>query len=166
MQPFTSADGRFSVLFPGTPQQSPIPINLKNGETATLYRFACADNGTVYVVAYINYPADYVNGYPADSAISDPQVRLQAVEKGDAAGNTLFRDQAIDLDGVPGRDYTFTGSFADGSSRIRNVHEYLAGNRLYTLTVLSPPIPLKGDTAAHADQFMNSFRILDNPPRP
>ena len=158
-QPFTFADGRFSVLFPGTPTQSSQPVQLKNGETATLYVFSVtAENGnTGYAVKYINYPADYVNGYPADYAISDPQVRLQAAEKGDAAGKTLFKDQAIDLDGVPGRDYAIM--LPDGSSC--TVHEYLAGNRLYQLIAWTAKDYLPNDQGY---QFLHSFRIWGNPP--
>jgi hypothetical protein len=154
MQPFTSAYARFSVLFPGTPTKSSQPVQLKNGETVTLYVFSVtAENGnTGYAVKYINYPADYMNGYPADYAISDPQVRLQAAEKGDATGKTLFRDQAIDLDGVPGRDYAIM--LPDGSSC--TVHEYLAGNRLYQLLAWTAKDYLPNDQGY---QFLHSFRI-------
>ena len=154
MQPFTSDVGHFSVRFPATPQQSSQLLQAKNGETATLYTLgASADNGnTEYIVKFINYPADYVNGYPAEQAISDPQVRLQAAEKGDAAGKTLFRDQAIELDGVPGRDYAIM--LPDGSSC--TVHEYLAGNRLYQLFACTAKDYLPND---QGHQFLHSFRI-------
>ena len=150
-KPFTYADGRFSVLFPSTPQQSSQTIHLESGETTMAYRFASADNGTSYFVTYADYRPDVVG--------PSPQVFLQGNENFAVNGKRLLTDAAINLDGVPGRAFTFTGSYADGSSRSCNVHAFLAGNRLYTLTVLSPPIPLKGDTATQADQFMNSFRI-------
>jgi hypothetical protein len=120
------------------------------------YRLACADNGTSYFVSYADYPPDVVG--------PSPQAFLQGDENVSVNGKTLLTDAAINLDGAPGRAFTFTCSYADGSIRSCNVHAFLAGTRLYTLTVLSPPIPLKGDTASQADQFMNSFRILDNPP--
>jgi hypothetical protein len=119
------------------------------------YRFASADNGTSYFVTYADYRPDVVG--------PSPQVFLQGNENFAVNGKRLLTDAAINLDGVPGRAFTFTGSYADGSSRSCNVHAFLAGTRLYTLTVLSPPIPLKGDTATQADLFMNSFRILDMP---
>ena len=154
-QSFTSADARFSVLFPSTPQQSLQTIHLESGETTMAYRFASADNGTSYFVTYADYRPDVVG--------PSPQVFLQGNENFAVNGKRLLTDAAINLDGVPGRAFTFTGSYADGSSRSCNVHAFLAGTRLYTLTVLSPPIPLKGDTATQADLFMNSFRILDMP---
>jgi len=155
-QPFTFADGRFSVLFPGTPQQSSQTIHVESGERTIAYRFTSADNGTSYFVTYADYRPDVVG--------PSPQVFLQGNENFAVNGKRLLTDAAINLDGVPGRAFTFTGSYADGSSRSCNVHEFLAGTRLYTLTVLSPPIPLKGDTATQADQFVNSFRIWGNPP--
>jgi len=122
------------------------------------YHFASGDNGTSFIVAYEDYPPDVVG--------PSPQAFLQENENFKVNGKTLLTDAAGYLNGAPGRAFTFTGAYADGSSRSCNVHEFLAGTRLYTLTVLSPPIPLKGDTATQADQFLNSFRILDNPPRP
>ena len=122
------------------------------------YNFDSFDNGTSYLVTYIDYAPDVVG--------PSPQAFLQRDEDFKVNGKTLLTDAAGYLNGAPGRAFTFTGVYADGSSRSCNVHEFLAGTRLYTLTVLSPPIPLKGDTATQADQFMNSFRILDNPPQP
>lgn len=161
MQPFTSADARFSVLFPGTPTQSSQPLHMTDGETVTLYLFSVtAENGnTSYAVKYINYPPDYVNAYPAEDAVSDPQVRLQAVEKGAAAGKTLFRDDTADLNGVPGRRYAIM--LRDGSSC--TVHEYLTGNRLYQLYACSAKDYVPNDQGY---QFLHSFRILDNPTQP
>jgi hypothetical protein len=148
MQPFTSANGRFSVLFRGTPQQSSQTVHLENSETTMQYRFACADNGTSYFVTYADYPPDVVG--------PSPQAFLQGDENVSVNGKTLLTDAAINLDGAPGRAFTFTCSYADGSIRSCNVHAFLAGTRLYTLMVVAQ----KGDTATQADQFMNSFRIF------
>ena len=98
MQPFTSANGRFSVLFHAIPQQFPQPIHLKNGKTGTVYVFyARADNNkTGDYVTYTDYSPD-------DIASASPQVLLQRAEKGFLARKTLLSEQVIDLDGVPGR---------------------------------------------------------------
>lgn len=146
MQPFTSVDGRFSAFFPGAPTQSAQPIQLKNGDTSTLYEFAAtADNGnTSYIVLYNDYSPDVV----ADGA----QAFLQRTESGAVAGKTLLTDSAINLRGVPGRAYTVT----DSSGYNYTVHEFLAGTRLYQLIVATA----KGSTATQVNQFMNSFIIL------
>ncbi|MGO8719638.1 MAG: hypothetical protein ACLQMO_10505 [Acidobacteriaceae bacterium] len=150
MQPFTFADGRFSVLFHGTPQQSSQTVHLENGETTMQYEFsASVDNGnTGYVVQY----ADYAPGFIGAS----PQAFLQGSENSAVADKTLLSDQVIDLDGVPGRAYTATDS--DGINY--TIHDFLAGTRFYQVIAAAR----KGYTATQANQFMNSFRILDNPP--
>ena len=146
LQPFTSSDGRFSVFFPGTPTLSSQPMQLKNSESTTLYEFsASADNGNAsYIVMYNDYSPDVL----ADS----PQTLLQRTENGAVAGKTLLGDQAIDLNGIPGRAYTAT----DANGYNYSVHEFLAGTRFYQLIVTTS----KGYTATQLDQFMNSFIIL------
>ena len=148
MQPFTSTEGRFSVLFPGAPRQASQPVHWKNGETGTIHDFiATADNGkTGYVVGYTDSAPDVV----AEGA----QAHLQRTENGFIAGKTLLSDKVIDLDGVSGRAFTA----ADSRSNYI-VREFVAGTRFYRLTVITP----KGYTATQADQFTDSFRILDMP---
>ncbi|MGB6686834.1 MAG: PH domain-containing protein [Terracidiphilus sp.] len=144
MQPFTSTNGRFSVLFPTVPQQSTRPFQ-KNGKTATLYDFvATADYGNIgYIVGYSDFAPDAFDA-------ASPQILLQGTESGFVAGKSLLSDQIIDLHGIPGRAYT-----AADSEYNYNVHDFLAGTRLYRLLVSTR----KGYTAPKGDQFMNSFRI-------
>jgi hypothetical protein len=146
MQPYTSSDGRFSILFPGAPSVSSESLTLKNGETVTLNEFSAEDdNGnSSYIVMYNDYAADVVS----DGA----QALLQRTEGGAVAGKTRLSDEVIDLHGVPGRAYTAVDS--DGFSY--SVHEFLAGTRFYQLIATTT----KGHTAAHLDQFMNSFNIM------
>lgn len=146
MQTFTSTDGRFSILFPGTPQQTSQVVNLKNGDSTTIYQFSAeADSGnTSYIVMYNDYSAAVV----ADS----PQALLERTRDGAVAGKTLLTDVVIDLNGVPGRAYTAV----DPDGYNYEVHEYLAGTRFYQLIITTS----KGFTATQAGAFMNSFRIL------
>ena len=155
MQPFTSSNGRFSVLFHAIPQQFPQPINLKNGKTGTVYVFyARADNDkTGDYVTYTDYSPDII-------ASASPQVLLQKAEKSFVAGKTLLSEQVIDLDGVPGRAYTAT----DSDGNFYTAHEFLAGTRIYQVFVLTT----KSNFPSGQDngQFLNSFIILGNPPHP
>lgn len=146
MQPFTSMDGRFSAFFPGAPTQTSQSIQLKNGETTTLYQFSAntGNNNTSYIVMY--------NDYAPDVVAVGPEVLLQRTENGAVAGKTLLSDQVINLRGVPGRAYTAT----DSNGYNYTVHEFLAGTRLYQLIVTTT----KGSTATQLDAFMNSFIIL------
>lgn len=146
MQSFRSDAGHFTAVFPGTPTQSSEVINLKNGETTTLYEFAAeSDNGnTSYIVMYNDYQPDVVG--------TDPQALLQRTRDGAVAGKTMLSDVVINLNGVPGRAYTAEDS--DGWHY--EVHEFLAGARFYQLIVTTA----KGHTASQIDAFMSSFHIL------
>ncbi len=150
-QPFTSTDGRFSVLFPGTPQQSSQPSNGANDEEnpgmGTVYMFSAnAENSNIsYTVSYSDVVPDLVK-------VLSPQGLMYKEEEFLNAGTTVISEQNIDLNGVPGHAWTDTVSDGINASN----REFLAGNRLYTLMVVAQ----KGYTASHADQFMNSFRIF------
>lgn len=155
IQAFTSANGRFSVMFHAIPQQFPQPIHLKNGKTGTAYVFyARADNDkTGDYVTYTDYSPDVI-------ASASPQVLLQKAENAFVAGKTLLSEQVIDLDGIPGRAYTAT----DADGNFYTAHEFLAGTRIYQVLALTT----KSNFPSGQDngQFLNSFRILGNPPQP
>jgi hypothetical protein len=143
MQPFTSVDGRFSVLFPGTPQQSSEQIHLEGGKVLIAQMFsATTDNGNIsYNLWYFDFPTTL-----------SPQVALQRVEKAEVADRTLVKDKPIDLDGVPGR--SFVAFDSNGTAHV--VHEFLAGNRMYEMEVIT----MSGLLAIHTGPFQNSFRIF------
>lgn len=155
IEPFTSANGHFSVMFHAIPQQFPQPIHLKNGKTGTVYVFyARADNNkTGDYVTYTDYSPDVI-------ASASPQVVLQRAEKSFVADKTLLSEQVIDLDGIPGRAYTAT----DSDGNFYTAHEFLAGTRIYQVLVLTT----KSNFPSGQDngQFLNSFKVLGNPPRP
>ncbi len=145
MQLYTSADGRFSVLFPGAPTLSTETVSLKNGEKVLLYEVSAESDGgnTSYIVMYNDYQADVITGPPQDL--------LKRTRDGAVAGKTLLSDTEIELGGVPGRAYTATDTDGWGY----DVHEFLSGVRFYQLIITTT----KGHTATQRDQFMNSFSI-------
>jgi len=144
-RPYTSADGRYSVQFPGTPSESSSQISLGTSGSTTLYQ-ANLDQGSVsYLVAWCDYPAGYLESDP-QTALAGFRDNIVKAEKG-----TLASDDAIDLNGVPGRAFSFTGQ--DGSTY--SVHDFLSGQRLYQVVVTAG----SGSTAAGADEFLNSFRV-------
>jgi predicted Zn-dependent protease len=67
-----------------------------------------------------------------------------------AKGKTLLSDKAIDLNGIPGREYKASDDQYNYTARV-----FLQGSRLYTLYVVSS----KGTTATQASQFLDSFQI-------
>ncbi len=143
-QPFISAVGRFSAIFPGEPTHSSKPLALSDTDTVTLHNFQSTGNGIVYLIAYNDFPAKYL--------AADAQSILTSVRDGSVGSGKLIRDEVTDLNGVPGRSYSFTG--ADGNTYV--VREFLKGLRLYQLFVIAGA----GASPAVADDFMNSFLIL------
>lgn len=146
---FTSAEGRFSLELPGTPQQAAKPLTLQGGGASTLHQFwVDLDNDNItYMVIYNDYPADY--------ASASPQELLQTMRDGVVREKTLTSDVPMELFGVPGR--AFTALDKDGWQYA--VHQFLDGTRLYQLIVVNN----KDHPAARTEQFMNSFRIVTNP---
>lgn len=145
MQTFTSQEGRFSVLLPGTPQQKSQQIALQGGASSTLHQFWVELQGgkVTYMVMY--------NDYPPQVTSQGAQAVLAKVRDGAAKGKTLTSDASIEVNGVPGRAFTLT----DSNGWNYSIHQFLAGQRLYQLIVVSN----KAHPAQLTDQFMNSFRI-------
>jgi hypothetical protein len=96
-------------------------------------------------VAYCDYPSGFLESDP-QTALAGFRDNLVKAEKG-----TLTSDDAIDLNGVPGRAFAFTGQ----GGTTYSAHDFLSGQRLYQVVVIMG----SGSTAAGADDFLNSFRI-------
>jgi hypothetical protein len=144
-QPYTSSDGHYSIQFSAAPTESSSSINLANGGTTTLYQSILDQGGVEFLVAYCDYPAGYLDSDP-QTALASFRDSIVKSEKG-----TISDDEAIDLSGVPGRAFSFTGQ--DGTAY--TVRDYLSGQRLYQIIVTAS----SGSTASGVDDFLNSFRI-------
>ncbi len=145
-QPYTSTAGRFSVLFPGPPTQNARPLRLSDTVSVTMHQFQCEEGNSSYLVMYNDYPEQYVAG--------EPQTLLERVRDGIASATkaTLNSDQPVDLNGVPGRLLKLT----DQLGSTYTVLDLLDGQRLYQVIVTVGA----GSPANHAEDFLNSFRIL------
>ncbi len=145
MQPYTSGDGRFTVSFPqGEVQQSTDAIPYADGTKGTMYEFSVslASGNIAYMVMYNDYSAAQANG--------DPQSVLAQARDGSVKGKTLLSDIAINLYGVPGREFS-----CKDDTWSYTVRQFLNGKRLYQLIVVSKP----DQPATQISDFMNSFRI-------
>jgi hypothetical protein len=142
LQSFTSAEGRFTVMLPGTPTQ-----DTATDSSGTTHRFyvLVAGGSVVSIMSYKDI---------ANAAGRAPQALLASERDGVVnarSGRTLTSDAEINLNGVPGRAFTVINKGGIN----RTVHVYLAGTRLYELQVLF----INNRPAAHAEQFFNSLRI-------
>jgi hypothetical protein len=139
---FSSPEGSFSIGMPGQPTASSQTASTAAGPIEIhLFEFATADQKTAYMVSYNDYPA---------GAVGEPQGTLDGAVQGAITNSkaTLVQSHAIDLGGVPGRDYTAT--VAGGSL---HGHIYLRGSRLYQVLIAGSDLPSE-------DAFLGSFAIL------
>jgi hypothetical protein len=143
--PYTSADGHFSVQFPGTPTQGSQDVALPGGQSMTIYQIQYQAGNISYAVAYCDYPPPYGG--------TDPQATLASVRDAVVKGEkgTLSSDDAISLNGVPGRAYSFT----DPSGNTTTIHEFLSGQRLFQVLVTVG----SGADATGVNDFLSSFSI-------
>ena len=147
-QTIASVVGRFTVDFPaGEIGESRDEIPLQGADKETVHQMGVElHNGPAsvveYVVIYEDFPPSYTKGAPQDFLVA----RRDTFAK----GKTLLSDKAINLNGVPGREYTASDDQQNYSVRL-----FLQGSRLYTLFVVST----KGTTATQASQFLDSFQI-------
>jgi len=146
MQPYSSTEGRFSVQFPaGDIKHDTEPVTLQGSDTSTLYEFwvEASDGNVSYLVMYNDYPPAYAND-GADAV-------LGRTRDGAMKGKTLLSDIAINLNGVPGREFT-----AKDDKWNYTVRQFLKGKRLYQLIIVSNP----SHPATQISDFLNSFKIL------
>ena len=147
-QTVSSIVGRFTVDFPaGEIGESRDEIPLQGADKETVHQMSVEmHNGPAssveYAVIYEDFPPSYTKGAPQDFLVARRDIF--------AKGKTLLSDKAIDLNGIPGREYKASDDQYNYTARV-----FLQGSRLYTLYVVSS----KGTTATQASQFLDSFQI-------
>jgi hypothetical protein len=144
---FTSKEGKFTVLLPGTPKTEHKTIPSAVGQLQ-MNLFTVDKGATAYIVNYTDYPADKV-------ASSDPKKILDGALNGQL--NNLKAkasvDKVVTLNGNPGRDVTFAGA-NNFSGRCKL---FMVKNRLYQVLALTQ------NNAAPASDFakyVDSFSLL------
>jgi hypothetical protein len=151
-QPFTSKEGRFTVLLPATPLETSTPGDRPGGPEAGR-KFEVATSGWFLRVSYMEAAA------PPSKAAAEKALD-NAEAGGLAAGKAqLLAKKGISLAGHPGREYLIK---FDESSHLR-VRSVLAGSRLYLLTLQGPR---EQATSPEADRFFESFKLTGPPPAP
>lgn len=145
LQPYSSVEGRFSLQFPsGEIKTDTEKVALTGTDTSTLYEFwtESADGNVSYMVMYNDYPPNYAND-GADAI-------LARTRDGAVKGKTLVSDMAINLNGIPGREFT-----AKDDTWNFTVRQFLKGKRLYQLIIVSKP----DHPASQTSDFLNSFKV-------
>lgn len=152
---YSSAEGRFSILFPGKVTEEAQVTQLAPGVELRLRIFK-HETVAESSVMYADYPM------PLDDPAMAKSV-LDAGAKGAAAtiNAEVLELKEITLDGFPGRYLKERLT----SNEIMRVKMYLVGQRLYQIAITTPAEQgMSADKMknydAMADKFLNSFKIL------
>jgi TonB family protein len=156
---YKSDAGRFSILFPGTPQEE--TDQLENGGREIPIRILKLSELAGYAVMYLDIPMPFHLNTEATRNMFDSSVK-QVAEKFQA---TALEQKEITLDSYPGLSVKLR--LQDQS--VMRLKMYTVGQRLYQLMITTPPE--QGATAdqlrfyeATADKFLDSFKLAPLPP--
>lgn len=158
---YKSDAGRFSILFPGTPQEETGQV--KSGEQEVAARIVKLSGIADYAVIYVDSPMSHDMNPRATRDMFDSTVK-RATETFQAA--SLERKEIV-LDG-------YTGLFVKlrlADRAIMRLKMYVVRGRVYQIMVTTPPE--QGATGeerrfyeATAGKFLNSFTLAPLPPLP
>jgi len=138
---YSSAPGRFSMLFPGQPTLKEQPVDSAAGKLTNNILMA-SSGSSAFLASYADYPL--VN--------DDLQAILDRVRDGAVSGikGTLIKSTPITHKGYPGREFQASGEGLLATFRI-----YVVNNRLYQMVAVYPP----GASTEEVKDFLNSFDL-------
>src|SRR4030042_4579780 len=129
---FSSANGKFSVMMPGEPQEQHETVKTAVGPV-DLYMHILDVGTSAYIVGYSDYPEDLIKN-------SEVNILLEGARNGAISNirGTLVNEKDISIAGNPGKEFNFSVPHRPelpnkgiGKSRI-----FLVGNRLYQCMVV------------------------------
>lgn len=141
---FSSFEGAFSILMPGTFTEEINVINTVAG-FIDLHRFSVEQENDVYGVSYSDYPETVVQA-------STPDVILEGACHGMVAGigGKLLTESTMSLNGYPGRELIIEVA---GGKGIVQARIFLVGHRLYQVMVVTSLEDVK--------KFLDSFVVFE-----
>jgi hypothetical protein len=143
---FSSADGKFSAMFPARPKED---VKSQPGKAEVLHTFASeSDPDNAYML-----------GYYDRRQTEDPKVVLAEIEEGMVKkfNGKIVSYKTIEVDNYPATEYEFTlGNQPGRSGKVRLI---LTGQRVYELVVIFLTAQPHPDVC---DAFFNSFSLLQN----
>jgi hypothetical protein len=149
-QSFTSADWKFSAVFPATPEEKKDAQLRPFGQVA-IHSFSARHGATECVIG-VSEPVEMRDVLPGDEWFN--AFRQLAVP---ALGGKLTCDEAIEKNGQQGRDFVVE---TPEGMKLRT-RLFPVGNRLYQILVAYDGRFL---IAPAADYFLDSFRLQDDTP--
>ena len=151
---FTSQDGFFTVLLPGTPVKQLQQAGSPTGPV-DYFAYTLQTEAHSYYVAFIDFPE-----VPNDAR--GIRKILDGARDGAIAtiNGTLVSEQDLSLKGMPGRAMT-----VEGPSQVLKARIYLAELRLYLLMIVASKTPAPTPEAgildnATVEKFLGSFKLM------
>jgi serine/threonine-protein kinase len=146
-QEFTSPEGNFAVLMPGTPAYEKKGTATAAGSIDMHLFTSEPDRDAAYIVMYSDYPEIVLN-VPAQKILDGGRDGAVANSRG-----RLLGEQELSLDGFPGREFTID---VQGKGLLK-ARAFLVRQRMYTIIAAGTREKVEqGDTA----KFLTSFRML------
>jgi len=149
-QPFTSRNGHFTIMMPGTPASSVESVNTAIG-VVDLHSFTLETNEFAYFVAYGDFPPAFVQN-------ADTEAMLDGARDGAVAdvNGTLVSERRISVQGFPGRELWIEATVS-GQKGLAQARMILVGNRFYQVLVAGPK---EGFVESEAERFLNTFQVV------
>jgi hypothetical protein len=148
-KPFSSKEGRFTISFPGTPEQSTRSLKSPIGDMVLqVFKVARNNDKETYTLIYYDYPPEAIKS-------TDPEKIFDAAQQGglDAThGKLIKKTDIIKTEKAPAsRDLEIEIQGATTYARM-----ILVGNRLYVIMVVPPATQVAADRAR---AFLDSFKL-------
>jgi len=145
-----SEDGAFSVdapiAFEASVQDMPTAAGVLHA-----HMFSGENKSAGFLVMYFDVPAEQLkNAKPEDILAGGREGEISSMK------GKKTSEKAIELDGAPGSEYSFTAD-SEGVSFKAKARVFLVGNRVYHLLVLDKDGTTKPEDV---DKFLNSFKVL------
>ena len=150
-QEYTSAEGRFTILMPGLPEEQTIAQELAEGVEIEATFARVEANSVTYMVMYTDLPEESLALGEDEFFRQYIDNIVQKVESDSGAEIDKPQEQKITLDGNPGREFTY-GAQGQGS----RARTYLVGSRHYQIIAAGPMDKLSGDQVT---DFLDSFKL-------
>jgi hypothetical protein len=146
---YTSAEGRYSAVMPGSPEVTGQDSKDAGGHPLKQYLVSAVDaDGGLCMIGYF----DYVGATFSLDRGRDGMVKQ--------VSGTLVSEENITLDGSPGRQLKVHATATDGNDYVVRARIYDFGTRVYIVQYLSLK-SIEGPAAdARAKGFLDSFTVI------
>jgi hypothetical protein len=153
---FSSKDGTFKILFPGTPKESTIDDNAAPDSYPTYY--ASYKSFLSYSALYVEYDEDIENPAAAKQAFDRARNSALSTATQLRESPRIIKEEDISVEGHPGR-FLQMGLSNNKAVWIKFV---VVKNRFYYLQVemLNGPSRTCNDYEKIAMRFLDSFRLI------